>query len=128
MYTGRSDADKHITFLQILTCDQILLIYNTYCKTCKIVLILRHQSRMLRCLTADQCCTGLLAPFSNTADDCGNLLRIVLAACNIIKEEKRFTAGTSHIIHTHSHCINTDRVMFVHKESQFHLCAAAICT
>ena len=36
--------------------------------------------------------------------------------------------GTSHIIHTHSHCINTNRVMFVHKESQFHLCAAAICT
>ena len=87
MYTGRSDADKHITFLQILTCDQILLIYNTYCKTCKIVLILRHQSGMLCGLTAYQCCVRLLTALCHALYDGSDLLGNIASTCDIIQEK-----------------------------------------
>ena len=50
MNTSRCHTDKHIPILKVLTCDDVLLINDTYCKTCKIILFLRHKTWVLCCL------------------------------------------------------------------------------
>ena len=87
MNTRGSHSDQDITWLEILTCDHLLLIADANRKTGKIILILSHQTRMLRSLTADQSSFGLETAVCNTLDDIRDLLRIVLAACNIVQEE-----------------------------------------
>ena len=83
---------------------------------------------MLRRLAADQCTVGLHTALCHTTDDCCDLLRIVLATCNIVKEEQRLSAGTGNVIHTHRYGVNTDRIMLIQKKCQLHLRAAAIGT
>ena len=64
-------------------------------------------------LTADQRTACLLATLRHTGHDRRNLLRIVLATGNIVKEKQRLAAGTCNIVHTHGNTVNTDRVMLV---------------
>ena len=81
---------------------------------------------MLRGLTTDQCTSGLLAALCHTTDDRRNLFRVVLSACDIVQEEQRLSTCTGNVIHTHGHRVNTDGVMLIQKECQFHLCSAAV--
>ena len=70
---------------------------------------------MLRCLAADQRTVRLYAALSHTGNDRCDLLRIVLAACNIIQEKQRFTARTCNIVDTHRNSIDSDCIMLVHE-------------
>ena len=72
---------------------------------------------MLCCLTTDKCTFRLSATFCNTTNDSSNLFWIILAACNVIKEEEWLSTSTYNIVNTHSNCINTDSIMLVHNES-----------
>ena len=128
MYTGRCHSDQHISVLQILACDQFFLLTYANCKSSQVIFFLRHQSRMLCCLAADQRRLRLYTALCHTAYDRCDLLRIVLATCNIIKEEQRLPSGTGNVVHTHRYGVNTDRIMLIQKKCQLHLRAAAIGT
>ena len=126
--TGRSHTDQHISRIQFFSCEKILLVDHTYCKSGKIVLIFRHKSRMLCCLSTDQCCTRLYTALCHTAYDLSDLLRIVLAACDVIQEKQRFCACTCNVIYTHGNCIDSYRIMFVHNHGKFYLGSTSVCT
>ena len=72
---------------KILAGDHLLLIADAYGKTCQVILILWHQTRMLRSLAADQSSLRLETALRNTFYDIRDLLRIVLSACDIVQEE-----------------------------------------
>ena len=55
----------------------------------------------------------LLAALRHTGHDRRDLLRIVLAAGNIVQEKQRLAACTCNIVHAHGNTVNTDRVMLV---------------
>ena len=128
VHTRGGNAHKHVSGSDLFARDQILLIHHTYRKSGKIVLLLRHQSRMLRRLAADQRCLRLHTSFCHTAHDRGDLLRKVPAAGNIIQEEQRLPAGTHHIVHTHGHTVDSHRVMLIHQKRQLDLRSHAIRT
>ncbi len=128
VHTRGCNAHKHISGPDLFARDQILLIHHTYRKPGQIVLLLRHQPRMFRRLAADQCRSCLLTSFCHTAHDCGNLLRKVPAAGNIIQKKQRLPAGTHHIVHTHGHTVDSHRVMLIQQKRQLDLRSHAIRT
>ena len=113
MNAGACHTDQNVTRRKISSRNNVLLVHDTNGKTSQIVLILRHQPRMFCRLTADQRTACLLAALRHTGHDRRNLLRIVLATGNIVKEKQRFAAGTCNIVHAHGNTVNTDRVMLV---------------
>ena len=80
-------ADENVSGSQVLACDHFLFIAYTHSKTSQIVLVLCHETRMLRSLSADQSSFRLEAALGHALNDIRDLFRIVLAACNIIQEE-----------------------------------------
>ena len=128
MNAGGSHADQYVSGCQIFTGNHVFLVTYADSKTCQIVLILRHQARMLCGLTADQCRIGLQTAFCNAFYDRSYLLRIVLSACDVVEEEQRFSAGTCDIIHTHGNGINADGVVFIKNHGELHLGSASVCT
>ena len=101
--------------------DQILLISHTNRKTGQIILVLRHKPRMFCRLTTDQRRSCLFAAFRHAFYDRRDLLRIILATGYVIKEKQRFSARTCHIVDTHCHTVDSDRIMPVHQERQLDL-------
>ena len=128
VYTGRSHSNQDIPRTQVLTCNQVLLIYNTHRESCQVVLILRIKARHLCCLSANQGRTGLPASLSHTLYNRGNFLRNILAAGNIIQEEQRLTTSAGHVVDTHSHTVDSHCVMLIHQKCQFQLGSHAVST
>ena len=126
MDSGRCNTDEGIARFDGLSGDQIFFINNANCKSCQIVLVFRHQSRMLCSLTADQCSASLFASLCHTFYDLCDFLRIVLAAGNIVEEEQRLTACTCHIVDAHGNCVDTDGIMFVHEKCQLYFGSASV--
>ena len=121
VHAARCDADQHIACPEIRTCDQILLVDHTHCKSRKVILILRHQSRMLRSLAADQCSAALPAALRHPFHDRRDLDRLIFPTGNIIEEEQRLTARTCDIVDTHRHTVYADRIVLIHQKCQLDL-------
>ena len=128
VYTCRCHTDQYISRIQFFSCKKIFFVDHTNCKTGKVIFLLRHQSRMFCCLTADQGRTGLYASLCHTAYDLSNFFRIVLTTCNIIQEKQRFCTCTCDIIHAHGNCINSYGIMLVHDHGKFYLGSTSVCT
>ena len=126
MHSRGSEPDQHIARLQLRSGDQILPVADANGKSRQVVLVLRHQPRMLRRLTADQRALGLDAALCHAGHDLRDLFRIILSAGDVVQEKQRLSARTGHIVHAHGHSIDADGIMLVHKESQLHLCPAAV--
>ena len=126
VYTGTCDSDQGIARFDILSGDQIFSVNYAHCKSSQVVLILRHQPRMLCSFTTDQSSSGLFTALCHTTYDSCDLLRIILAAGNIVKEEQRFTACTCHIVHTHGNRINTDGIMFIQKKCKLYFGSTSV--
>ena len=121
MHTGRRNTDKRVPRLYMFPGNQVLLVHNPHRKARKIVLLLRHQARMLRCLASQQGRPRLPASLRNSLYNGCDFLRKIPAACNIIQEKQRFSPRTGHIIHAHGHTVDSDCVMAVHKKGQLQL-------
>ena len=128
MHTGGCHTDQNISRFQIFSRDHLFFVTYTYRKSGKIILIFRHQSRMLCRLSTDQCCIRLLTSLCHTFHDGCDLLRIILSACNIIQEEQWLTACTCNIVHAHGNRINTDRIMLVHHHCKLYLGSTTVCS
>ena len=125
---GGCHTDQYITRFQVFAGNHVFFINHTDSKTSQIIIFLRHQSRMLSCLAADQCSLRLQAALCNTLYDIRDLLRIVLAAGNIVQEKQRLAACTCNVVDTHRNRVDTDRVMLVHDDRQFYLGTTAVRT
>ena len=126
MHAGGSHADEHVPILQVVARDDVLLVHHTHRETGQIVLFLRHQPRMLRCLASDQSCARLAASLSHTADNRRDLLGIILAAGYVIQEKQRLAAGAGHVVDAHGNAVDADGVMLVQKKRQLDFGAHAI--
>ena len=128
VYAGGCHSNENISCIQVLSCDQVLLIHYANCEASQVILVYRIKSRHFCCLAADQCCAGLAAAFCNAFYDLSDLLRYVFAARNIVKEEKRLSACTCNIIYTHCNTVDSHSVMLVHNKCQLQLGSYTVCT
>ena len=87
VYACGCHTDQYISVFQVFAGDHLFSVADTNGKSCQIVFLFRHQTRMFCCLATDQGCIGLYASFCHTAYDLCDLLRIVLTAGNVIQEE-----------------------------------------
>ena len=71
----------------MLAGNHLFLVAHTNRKTSQIVIFLRHQARVLCSLSANESSLRLKAAFRNALYDIRDLLRIVLAAGDVIQEE-----------------------------------------
>ena len=126
MNTAGSYAYQHIPCLKVLPCDDIFFVYHAHSKARNIVFLFGHESRMLCGLTAYQRSACHLTAHSNALYDLCDLLRIVLAACNIIQEKQGFSACAGNVVHAHGNCVNAYGIMFVQDEGQFDLSAYTV--
>ena len=83
---------------------------------------------MLSSLAADQLTSGLNATFRNARNDLGDLLGVILAAGDIVKEQKRLRAAADDVVDAHGNAVDTDGVMLVHHHGKFELGADAVRT
>ena len=87
MYASGRHTDKHISCLQAFASNHFLPIADAYGKTSQIIVLFRHQPRMLCRLAADQGRFRLQTAFRYSLYDICNLFRIVLSAGNVIQKE-----------------------------------------
>ena len=71
----------------MLSGDHLFFIADTYRESSQVVIFLRHQARVLCSLSANESSLRLKAAFRNALYDIRDLLRIVLAAGDVIQEE-----------------------------------------
>ena len=128
MNTCRCHTDQHVACLQMFSGNHIFFVADTNCKSCQIIILLRHQSRMLCCLSANQSSLRLKTALCHTFYNRSNLFGIILSAGNIIQEKQRLAACTCNIVDAHRYSVNTNGVMLIHNNSQLHLGSAAVCS
>lgn len=85
-------------------------------------------SRHLCRFSANQSTFRLLAPFSNTLDNCSSYVDVKSATSIVIQEVQGLRALHQQIIHRHSYKINTNKVMDACVDCKPKLRANAICS
>ena len=110
-------TDQHIAGLQVLAGDQILAVYHTYRKTCQVILVLRHQARVLCRLAADQSRAlpdGSLPqrPLRYPRSSPDNSCRRQYSPGRTDGSPPAQATSFTHI----ATAVNTDRVMLIHHE------------
>ena len=128
MNAGGLQCNQHIACLLAGGIHDLLLVHNADCKTCKVVLVNRIETRHFSSFAAHQCAAGLYTAVSDTGYDGCDLFRIVLADCNVIEEELRLCAAADDVIDTHCHTIDTNSIMLVHQERKLELGADTVGT
>ena len=126
MNSGACHSDKHISRLQIFSGNQLLLINDAHGETGQIIFIFRIKAGHFRSLAANQGSPRLLTAICHTFYDSGNFLRIVLSACNVVQEKQRFPACAGNIIHTHSHTVDSHRIMLIKQKRKLQLRSHAV--
>ena len=114
-------AQNHISGLDGGFVKHLRLIHHTHRKSGQIILIHRIEARHLGGFPADERYPGLHASLGHAGDNVRNLLRDILAAGNIVQEEKGLGPHANNIVDTHSHTVDAHCVMFVHQKRQLQL-------
>ena len=83
---------------------------------------IRHDGRF----ATEQCCAGLTAAVTDSADKLFQQIRIVFAHGNVVKKKQRLCAKAQAVIHTHRHQINADRVVSLSMDRHLNFCAYTI--
>ena len=125
---GGSQRDDHISGTHFGVVDDLLFIHNAHSEASQIVIFCRHQTGMLGGLAANQGSTGLDTALCHTGNNLGNLLRIILAAGNVIKEKQGLCTDTDNVVDTHGDGVDADGIVLIHKNGKLDLGAAAVCT
>ena len=126
VHARTGNTDQHIARGDIRSGDHILFIHDPHRETCKIILLLRHQIRVLRRLSADQRGLRLHAAFRHSLYYRCDLFGKVFPAGNIIQEKQRFPARAGNIVDAHRHTVDPDRIMPLQHKSQLQFCAHAV--
>src|SRR5699024_3651294 len=103
-------------------------IHRTDAETSEIIMMFVIHIRHLCGLSADQGTLGLYTSIRNALNDLFDHLWMVLANGDVIQEEHRQCALYEHIVDTHGHRIDTDRIVFVRLKGDHQLRADTICT
>ena len=117
VYAGRCDTDQGISRLD--GCSPVIRSFLSTTPTAKPARSYSSSGISPGCSAVSppiSAAVRLYAALCHTTYDCCDLLRIVLATCNIIKEEQRLPACTGNVVHTHRYGVNTDGIMLIHEE------------
>ena len=119
MNARRRDTYEYITYSHLAAVDELRFLHYTCGVTCDIVFAIAVHTWHLRGLATYECATSLAATFCHTGYDSLYLLRDIVTDSHIVEEDEWFSALSQYIVHTHSHCINTNGIVLVHRESEF---------
>ena len=81
---------------------------------------------MLSGLAANQRSAGLDTALCHAAHDLGDLFGDVLAAGDVVQEEKGLGAAADNVVNAHGNGVDANGVMLVHENGQLDLGAAAV--
>ena len=108
--------------------DYLVLVHNTYGESCKVIILVRHKTRVLGCLAADKGAACLNAALCHTGNDLCDLFGIVLSAGYIVKEKLWLCTAADDIVNAHGNAVDTDSIVLVQQKCDLYLCANAVCT
>ena len=123
-----SITDQRVAGLDAGAVDHLFLIDHADREACHIVLVFRIEARHFSGLAADQRAACLTAALCDTGNHLCDLLRVVLADCNIVEEEQRLCTAAGDIVYAHGNAVDANGVVLVHQERQLELGADAIRT
>ena len=128
VYAGGGNTDQRIAGLDAGAVDHLFLIDHADREAGHIVLVFRIEARHFSGFAADQRAACLTAALCDTGNHLCDLLRVVLADCNIVEEEQRLCTAAGDIVYAHGNAVDANGVVLVHQERQLELGADAIRT
>ena len=116
MHPGGRKCQHHVARFHRLIVDDILLVDRTDGKTGEIVFVHGIEAGHFRGFAADERAAGLHTALRHAGDNRRNLFRHILAAGDIIEEEKRTRTAANDVVYTHGDTVDADGVMLVHEK------------
>ncbi len=128
MYTRRGECNNCVAALNRFVVKNFIAVNYTDSEAGEVVVVIRHHTRMLSGLTADECAVCLYTAFCHARNDFRNFFGNVFAAGNIIEEKQRLCAAANDIVDAHCHTVHADGIVLVEKHCNFQLSADAVST
>ena len=128
VHAGGTDAQEHIAHFDFGSVDETGFLDHAGGVTCYIVFASGVHARHLGCLASDEGTSGLTATFGHAADDSLYLCGDVMTCSDVVEEDEGFSALCEHVVDTHSHGVDADGIVFVHREGNLEFGPHAICS
>ncbi len=126
MHAGRGNPDKHVSFGDFRTVDELILLHGADSESRYVIVFGGIHAGHLGGFTAHEGAARLTAAFGHARHYRLHHFRTVLADRHIIKEEKRLGALGKDIVDAHGHRVYAYRVVLVEKKGDFKLCAHTV--
>ena len=127
MESRRLQCDNLIPLLHVPTVYNIRSIYDSYGKSCKIILVSRIGSRHLRRFSSHKTCSRHFTSRSYSAHNFSHLFRRNFTCPYIVQKEQRFCAFADYVVYTHRNTVDTDGIVLIQLKCQSELSAHTVC-
>ncbi|MNJ47952.1 hypothetical protein D3C77_431300 [compost metagenome] len=126
MHTAGGQANNCIARCNLASVNNLALIYYPYREPGNIILALGVHAWHFCGFATDQGAARLTAAICNSGHNRLDLGRNYFIAGEVVQEKERLRPLNDNVIDAHRHRVNPDRIMLVHRKSDFQLRSDAI--